>query len=152
MKISAPSFLHHQSLSGWATYELKEKINFWDIWRSSCSNYHKGTQDWEFFWLRFWNLRYFFVSYVKILRFYRKFFLIGPLLGEVRFFHVVLGLCRMKINVELGKKFFFSSSIMDPKYDPILVFWKFNQLNAPGTTLCVDLGSKCQILCLLVWD
>ncbi len=23
----------------------------------------KGTQDWEFFWLRFWNLRYFFVSY-----------------------------------------------------------------------------------------
>ncbi len=27
----------------------------------------KGTQDWEFFWLRFWNLRY-----VKILRFYKK--------------------------------------------------------------------------------
>jgi hypothetical protein len=23
----------------------------------------KGTQDWEFFWLRFWNLRYFFASY-----------------------------------------------------------------------------------------
>jgi hypothetical protein len=23
----------------------------------------KGTQDWEFFWLRFWNLRYFFVRY-----------------------------------------------------------------------------------------
>ncbi len=23
----------------------------------------KGTQVWEFFWLRFWNLRYFFVSY-----------------------------------------------------------------------------------------
>ncbi len=22
----------------------------------------KGTQDWEFLWLRFWNLRYFFVS------------------------------------------------------------------------------------------
>ena len=32
----------------------------------------KGTQDWEFFWLWFWNLRYFFVSYVKILRFYKK--------------------------------------------------------------------------------
>ncbi len=44
----------------------------------------KGTQDWEFFWLRFWNLRYFFVSYFKILRFHKKFFLIGPLLGEVR--------------------------------------------------------------------
>ncbi len=26
----------------------------------------KSKQDWEFFWLRFWNLRYFFVSYVKI--------------------------------------------------------------------------------------
>ncbi len=23
----------------------------------------KGTQDWEFFWLRLWKLRYFFVSY-----------------------------------------------------------------------------------------
>ncbi len=30
----------------------------------------KGTQDREFFWLRFWNLRYFFDSYVKILRLY----------------------------------------------------------------------------------
>ena len=114
--------------------------------------YLKGTQDWEFFWLRFWNLRYFFVSYVKILRFYKKNFLIGPLLGEVRFFRVVLGLRGMKKNFELGQKFFFLSSIMDPKYDPILVFWKFNQLNAPGTTLCVDLGSKCQILFPLVWD
>ncbi len=97
----------------------------------------KGTQDWEFFGLRFWNLRYFFVSYVKILRFYKKKFLIGPLLGEVRFFRVVL---------------FFCSSILDPRYDPILVFWKFNQLNAPGMTLCVDLGSKCQILFPLVLD
>jgi hypothetical protein len=34
--------------------------------------YSKGTKDWEFFWLRFWNLYYFFVSYVKILRFYPK--------------------------------------------------------------------------------
>ncbi len=67
----------------------------------------KGTQDWEFFLLRFWNLRYFFVSYVKILRFYKKFFLIGPLLGEVRFFRVVLGLRRMKKNFEVGQKLFF---------------------------------------------
>ncbi len=104
----------------------------------------KGTQDWEFFWLRFWNLRYFFVSYVKILRFYKKNCLIGPLLGEVRFFPffpVVRGLHGKKKNVELGLNFF-SSSIMDPKYDPILVFWKFNQLFGPGTTLCVDLGSN----------
>ncbi len=67
----------------------------------------KGTQDWEFFWLRFWNLHYFFVSYVKILRFYKKNFLIGPLLGEVRFFRVVLRLCGMKKNFELGPKIFF---------------------------------------------
>jgi hypothetical protein len=58
--------------------------------------YFKGTQDWDFFWLRFWNLYYFFVSYVKILRFYRKKFLIGPLLGEVRFFRAVLGLRTLK--------------------------------------------------------
>ncbi len=45
----------------------------------------KGTQDWEFVWLRLWNLRYFFVSYVKILRFYKKKFLIGPLTGRYDF-------------------------------------------------------------------
>ncbi len=67
----------------------------------------KGTQDWEFSWLRFWNLRYFFVSYVKILIFYKKILLIGPLLGEVRFFRVVLGLRGMKKNFEVGKKFYF---------------------------------------------
>jgi hypothetical protein len=32
----------------------------------------KGTQEWEFFWLRFWILYYFIVSYVKILRFCKK--------------------------------------------------------------------------------
>ncbi len=57
----------------------------------------------------------------------------------------------MKKNFDLGQKFFsFFSSIMDPKYDPILIFFKFNQLNAPGTTLCVDLGSNWQILFPLV--
>ncbi len=70
--------------------------------------------------------------------------MIGPLLGEVRFFRVVLELRGIKKNFELGpQKFFSSSSILDPKCDSILVFGKFNQLNAPGTTLCVDLGSKC---------
>ncbi len=49
----------------------------------------KGTQDWEFFWLRFLNLYYFFISYVKILRFYQKIFLIRPFLGEIRFFRLV---------------------------------------------------------------
>ncbi len=122
--------------------------------RMNQYNWHcpfKGTQDWEFFWLRFWNLHYFFVSCGKILIFYTKNFLIGPLLGEVRFFRVVLGLRGMKKNFEVDQNFLFSS-IMDPKYDPILVFWKFNQLNAPGTTLCGDLGSKCRILFPLVWD
>jgi hypothetical protein len=53
----------------------------------------------------------------------QKIFLIGPLLGEVRFFRIVLGLRGMKKIFELDqKKIFFSSSIMDPKYDPILVF------------------------------
>ncbi len=32
----------------------------------------KGTQDWDFFWLWFWNLYYFLISYVKTLRFYKK--------------------------------------------------------------------------------
>ncbi len=74
---------------------------------TQSSRSFKGTQDWEFFWLRFWNLRYFFVSYIKILRFYQKNFLIGPLLGEVRFFRVVLGLRGTKKNFELGPKIFF---------------------------------------------
>ncbi len=64
----------------------------------------KGTQEWEFFWLRFWILYYFIVSYVKILRFCKKNFLIGPVLEEVRFFRVVLGLCGMKKFFELGQK------------------------------------------------
>ena len=41
---------------------------------------------------------------IKILQ---KNFLIGPLLGEVRFFRVVLGLRGMKKNFELGQIFFF---------------------------------------------
>ena len=82
----------------------------------------KGTQDWDFFLLRFWNLHYFFVTYVKILRFYQKKILIGLFLGEVRFFRVVLGLRGMEKHFELGQQIFFFSSIMDPKYDPILVF------------------------------
>ncbi len=49
----------------------------------------KGTQDWDFFWLRFWNLYYFFISYVKILRFYKKIFFHQAILGEIRFFRLV---------------------------------------------------------------
>jgi len=62
-------------------------------------NKFKGTQEWEFFWLRFWILYYFIVSYVKILRFCKNNFLIGPVLEEVRFFRVVLGLHGMKKKI-----------------------------------------------------
>jgi hypothetical protein len=40
--------------------------------------------------------------------------LIGPLLGVVRFFRVVLGLRRMKTNFELGQKFFLFFFICEP--------------------------------------
>jgi hypothetical protein len=97
----------------------------------------------NFFWLRFWILYHFIVSYVKILRFCKKTFLIGPVLEEVRFFCVVLGLRGMKKNFVL---------FMNPFYELILVFSKFDPLMAPGMALCVNLGPKCQNLFCLVWD
>jgi len=92
-------FMYKPSLS--ITYNnnsLWKRVKFLE------STHIKGTQEWEFFWLRFWILYYFFVSYVKILRFCKKNFLIGPVLEEVRFFRVVLGLRGMKKNFELGQK------------------------------------------------
>ncbi len=80
--------------------------------KETCSL--KGTQEWEFFWLRFWILYYFIVSYVKILRFCIKNFLIGPVLEEVRFFRVVLGLRGMKKFFELGQKNIFNFFIYEP--------------------------------------
>ncbi len=65
----------------------------------------------RFFWLRFLNLYYFFVSYVcQNIKILQKKILIGPLLGEVWFFRVVLRLCGIKKIFELGQKnilFFF---------------------------------------------
>ncbi len=69
-------------------------------------------------------------------------------MGEVRFSRVVLRLPGMKTNFELGQ--FFSFSFMNPLYELILVFPKFDPLTAPGMALCVDLGPKCQILFPLV--
>jgi hypothetical protein len=113
-----------------------------------CLSKFKGTQDSDFLWLRFGNLYYFFVNCVKILR-----LLIGPLLGEVRFFREVLGLRRMKKNFELVQKIFiFFFSFVNPFYEPILVFPKFDPITAPVMALRVNLGPKCQNLFPLVWD
>jgi hypothetical protein len=50
---------------------------------------------------------------------------------------------------ELGQKFFKFFSFMNPLYEPILVFQKFDPLTVSGMTLCVDLGPKCQkLFCL----
>ncbi len=51
----------------------------------SWHNPFKGTQDWDFFWLWFWNLYYFFISFVKILRFYKKNFWSGHYCGRYDF-------------------------------------------------------------------
>ncbi len=77
--------------------------------------------------------------------------MIGPLLGEVRFFRVVLGLRRMKTNFELGQTIFlFFFSFVNPLHEPILVFSKFDPITAPGMALRVNLGPKCQNLFPLV--
>ncbi len=57
---------------------------------------------------------YSIISYGKILRFFKKNFLIGPVLEEVRFFRVVLGLRGMEKNFELGQKFLFLFFIYEP--------------------------------------
>ena len=74
-------------------------------------------------------------------------------IGEVRFFRVVLGLGGMKKIFELGQKnifYFFIFLFMNPLYELILVFPKFDPLAAPGMALCVNLGPKCQNLFCLV--
>ncbi len=60
----------------------------------------------NFFGFDFEICTIFFVSYVKILRFYRKKILFVPLLEELRLFRGVLGLRRMKKIFEGGQKFF----------------------------------------------
>jgi hypothetical protein len=83
--------------------------------------------------------------------YFAKKFLNGPVLGEVRFFRVVLRLRGMKKNFELGQKIFlFFFSFMNPFCEPIPVFPKFDPLTASGMALCVDLGPKCQNLFCLV--
>ncbi len=64
-------------------------IKPWSQGSNSFKKSVKGTQDWEFFWLRIWILYYFIVSYAQILRFCKKVFLIGPWMGEIRLFRLV---------------------------------------------------------------
>ncbi len=112
---------------------------------------YKGTQDWEFFWLRFWFLYCFNTSYPLIWRFCNKQFLIGPLWGEAGLFRVVLRLRGMKIFWNLGQIFFFLSLVI-PLYFLKIIFPKFDPLTVTGMALCVDLGPKCHNLFPLVWD
>ncbi len=70
----------------------------------------------------------------------------GPVLGEARFFRVVLRLRGMKKIVEVGQEFFFwFFPFMNPLYEPILVFPKFDPLTASGMALCVILGQIVKI-------
>ncbi len=62
----------------------------------------KGTQDWEFFWLRFWNLHYFFVSYAKILRFYKKKFWLAHYWGGTSGFWPQVRARALRASVFLG--------------------------------------------------
>ncbi len=107
----------------------------------------------EIFFGFFFEISNIFVSYVKILRFSKKKFWLGPVLEEVVFFRGVLRLRGMKKIFELGQKniFFF---IYEPftVFEPILFFSKFDPLTAPGMALCVDPGPKCQNLFCLVWN
>ncbi len=59
----------------------------------------KGTQDWDFFWLRFWNLYYYFISYVKILRFYNKNFFDQAIIGGDTIFPLSLRLSGIEFSL-----------------------------------------------------
>ncbi len=76
--------------------------------------------------------------------------MIGPLLGEVRFFRVVLGLRGMKKFFKRGQKFKKKKLYMTLKYLLIIDFPKFEPLTAPEMALCGNLGPKCQNLFPLV--
>ncbi len=76
----------------------------------------KGTQAWEFFGLRYWNLYFFVVSYAEMLRFRLKKNFVGPLLGEIELFCVYWDYAEWKKIFELGKFLFYFSSLKCPLY------------------------------------
>jgi hypothetical protein len=118
----------------------------------SCPSPFKGTQDWEFFWLRFWILSYFIVSYAWIKRFWWNNFLIGPLLGELRLFRAVLRLRAIKKIFELGQKNILIFFIYEPFIWANTSFSEIRSINCARDGLCVNLGPKCQNLFPLVSD
>ncbi len=71
-------------------------------------------------------------------------------IGGCPIFPLSLKITRNIKNFELGQKIFFFLSLINPLYEPILVFPKFDPLTAPGMVLCVDLRPKCQNLFCLV--
>ena len=87
------------------------KVNHWyqrHRWQTmgliSGCRYLKGTQAWDILWLRFRILHYFLVTYAYMVRFCKKNFLVGPLLGEIGLFRVYSVYAERRFFCELGKK------------------------------------------------
>jgi hypothetical protein len=59
----------------------------------------KGTQEWELFWLRFWILYYFIVSYVQILRFCKKNFFDQATIGGDTIIPLSLRISRIEFSL-----------------------------------------------------
>ncbi len=76
--------------------------------------------------------------------------MIGPLWGELRLFHVVLGIREMKTNFKIGPNIFKKKSYMTLKYLLIIDFPKFEPLTVAEMALWGNLGPKCQNLFPLV--
>ncbi len=77
-------------------------------------NMFKGTQAWEYFALRYWNLYFFVVSYAEMLRFRLKKNFVGLFLGEIGLFCVYWDYAEWKIFWKLGKFFCYFSSLKCP--------------------------------------
>ncbi len=84
--------------------------------KNCCHWPFKGTQAWEFFGLRYWNLYFFVVSYAEMLRFRLKKKFVGPLLGEIGLFCVYWDYAEWKKNFKLGNIFCYFSSLKCPLY------------------------------------
>ncbi len=97
----------------------------------STEYFDAGTQAWEFFGLRNWNLYFFVVSYAEMLRFRLKQVFVGLLLGKKGLFCVYWDYAEWKIFCKLGKIFLlFLKSQISPLYLLIIVFPTFDPLTA----------------------